>query len=100
CSSRSLPSFPTRRSSDLATFNPLMGFVFGLGGLIIWFAGGKLVLQQHLSLGTLMAFFGYMGMFYGPVSALSMFSNWVTGFLSARSEEHTSELQSRENLVC
>ncbi len=74
-----------RRSveTSVATFNPLMGFVFGLGGLIIWFAGGKLVLQQHLSLGTLMAFFGYMGMFYGPVSALSMFSNWVTGFLSA-----------------
>ncbi len=74
-----------RRSveTSVATFNPLMGFVFGLGGLIIWFAGGKLVLQQHISLGTLMAFFGYLGMFYGPVSALSMFSNWVTGFLSA-----------------
>ncbi len=74
-----------RRSveTSVATFNPLMGFVFGLGGLIIWFAGGKLVLQQHISLGTLMAFFGYMGIFYGPISALSMFSNWVTGFLSA-----------------
>lgn len=57
-----------RRSveTSVATFNPLMGFVFGLGGLIIWFAGGKLVLQQHISLGTLMAFFGYMGIFYGP----------------------------------
>jgi ATP-binding cassette subfamily B protein len=72
---------------SMATFNPIMGFVFGLGGLIIWFAGGRMVLAQeldvHISLGTLMAFFGYMGMFYGPVSALSMFSNWVTGFLSA-----------------
>jgi ATP-binding cassette subfamily B protein len=68
---------------SMATFNPIMGFVFGLGGLIIWFAGGRMVLEQHISLGTLMAYFGYMGMFYGPVSALSMFSNWVTGFLSA-----------------
>jgi ATP-binding cassette subfamily B protein len=67
----------------MATFNPIMGFVFGLGGLIIWFAGGRMVLEQHISLGTLMAYFGYMGMLYGPVSALSMFSNWVTGFLSA-----------------
>jgi ATP-binding cassette subfamily B protein len=70
--------------TSIATFNPIMGFVFGLGGLIIWFAGGKLVLQAHdFTLGTLMAFFAYIGMFYGPVSALSMFSNWVTGFLSA-----------------
>ena len=68
---------------SMATFNPIMGFVFGLGGLIIWFAGGRMVLEEHISLGTLMAYFGYMGMFYGPVSALSMFSNWVTGFLSA-----------------
>ncbi len=75
----------SRRSleTSVATFNPIMGFVFGLGGLIIWYAGGRQVLETHISLGTLMAFFGYMGMFYGPISALSMFSNWVTGFLSA-----------------
>lgn len=74
-----------RRSVEmsLATFNPAMAFIFGLGGLIIWYAGGHLVLQNHITLGTLMAFFGYMGMFYAPVSALSVFSNWVTGFLSA-----------------
>ncbi len=69
--------------TSVATFNPIMGFIFGLGGLIIWWAGGKRVMEPNgITLGTLMAFFGYMGMFYGPVSALSMFSNWVTGFLS------------------
>ena len=74
-----------RRSVEMsaATFGPIMGFVFGLGGLIIWYAGGHRVLEGHLTLGTLMAFFGYMGMFYGPISAMSMFSNWLTGFLSA-----------------
>jgi ATP-binding cassette subfamily B protein len=75
----------SRRSleTSVATFNPIMGFVFGLGGLIIWYAGGSQVLKTHITLGTLMAFIGYLGMFYGPISALSMFSNWVTGFLSA-----------------
>ncbi len=75
----------SRRSleTSVATFNPIMGFVFGLGGLIIWYAGGSQVLKDHITLGTLMAFIGYLGMFYGPISALSMFSNWVTGFLSA-----------------
>jgi len=74
-----------RRSVEMstATFGPFMGFVFGLGGLIIWYAGGHRVLEGEITLGTLMAFFGYMGMFYGPISAMSMFSNWLTGFLSA-----------------
>jgi ATP-binding cassette subfamily B protein len=72
---------------SVATFNPLMGFVFSLGGLIIWYFGGELVLKGDaaggISLGTLMAFFGYVGMFYGPIQALSMFSNWLTGFVTA-----------------
>ena len=75
----------SRRNVDLstATFFPMFGFVFGLGGLIIWYAGGKSVLVQHITLGTLMAFLGYLGMFYSPISALTMFSNWLTGFLTA-----------------
>jgi len=75
----------TRRSVErsVATFNPIMAFVFGLGGLIIWYSGGNLVLQDKISLGTLMAFLSFVAMFYAPVSALTMFSNWVTGFLSA-----------------
>lgn len=80
-----------RRSLEIsmAVFNPIMGFVFGLGGLLIWYAGGHMVLGDvpflgpPISLGTLMAFFGYLGMFYAPVSSLSMFSSWVSGFLSA-----------------
>jgi ATP-binding cassette subfamily B protein len=75
----------SRRSVEMAvhTFNPIMGFVFGLGGLIVWYAGGGMVLGHSISLGTLMAFFSYLGMFYTPVSSLSMFSNWATGFVSA-----------------
>ena len=74
-----------------AVFNPLMGFVFGLGGYLIWYYGGHQVLKfdpalensPGISFGTLMAFLSYIGMFYGPVQALSMFSNWTTGFLAA-----------------
>jgi ATP-binding cassette subfamily B protein len=72
-----------RLEMGAATFHPLMGFVFGLGGLIVWYAGGGMVYHEKISLGTLMAFFGYLGMFYSPISALSMFSNWLTGFLSS-----------------
>lgn len=75
----------SRRAVDRssATFFPIFGYAFGLGGLIIWYAGGKHVLSGTITLGTLMAFLGYLGMFYGPISALTMFSNWLTGFLTA-----------------
>jgi len=66
-----------------ATFGPIMGFLFGAGGLLIWYAGGHLVLHNTITLGTLMAFFAYLGMFYGPVQSLMTFSNWVTGFVAA-----------------
>jgi ATP-binding cassette subfamily B protein len=66
-----------------ATFGPIMAFLFGAGGLLIWYAGGHLVLRDTITLGTLMAFFAYLGMFYGPVQSLMTFSNWVTGFLTA-----------------
>jgi len=73
----------TALQASVATFNPIMAFVFGLGGLIIWYYGGGQVLDQRITLGTLMAFFSYVAVFYGPVQSLSMFSNWMTGFVSA-----------------
>ncbi|MDZ7377995.1 MAG: amidase family protein [candidate division KSB1 bacterium] len=75
----------SRRAVDRgsATFFPVFGYAFSLGGLIVWLAGGRSVIGGQITLGTLMAFFGYLGMFYGPISALTMFSNWLTGFLTA-----------------
>lgn len=63
-----------------AVFNPAMAIVFQAGGWIIWYAGGRDVLQGSVSLGTLMAFFGYLGMFYGPLGNLTNLTTWLTQF--------------------
>ena len=55
-------------------FFPIISFAFGAGGLIIWYAGGNAVLSHRISLGTLMAFLSYLGMFYGPLSSLAQLS--------------------------
>lgn len=55
-------------------FFPLISFAFGAGGLIIWYAGGNAVLGGRITLGTLMAFLSYLGMFYGPLSSLAQLS--------------------------
>jgi len=55
----------------VAAFYPtLIGFLVSLGSLAIWFVGGNWVIggSGMLTLGRLMAFIGYTGMFYGPVN--------------------------------
>ena len=65
-----------------AKFFPLVSFAFAAGGLIIWYAGGKAVLAERITLGTLMAFIGYLGMFYGPLSNLTQISQAMNRFLT------------------
>ncbi|MCM8772364.1 MAG: ABC transporter ATP-binding protein/permease [Candidatus Omnitrophica bacterium] len=68
---------------NISIFNPLMSFFFGLGGLIVWYIGGKNVLAGKLTLGELMAFLGYIGMFYAPLTNLTLLSTWFSNFTSA-----------------
>jgi ATP-binding cassette subfamily B protein len=79
-----------RLESEMGTFNPIMAFVFGMGSFIVWYVGGLDVLtgaktqaEGGMTLGTLIAYLGYIGAFYGPLSNLTLFSNWVSGFMSA-----------------
>jgi ATP-binding cassette, subfamily B, bacterial len=68
---------------SVSAFNPMMAFLFSLGGLIVWYAGGKRVLAAHLTLGQLIAFLNYIAMFYAPLSSITLLSNWFSGFTTA-----------------
>ncbi len=74
----------SRLQVDLAwsRFYPLVSFAFGAGGLIIWYAGGRAVLADRITLGTLMAFLSYLGMFYGPLSNVTHISEALNRFLT------------------
>lgn len=74
-------------------FFPLISFAFGAGGLLIWYAGGRAVLQDKISLGTLMAFLSYLGMFYGPLSNMAQISQAINRFatISQRTFEFLDE---------
>jgi ABC-type multidrug transport system ATPase subunit len=56
--------------------------IFSLGGLIVWYVGGREVLSGKMSLGSLMAFLAYLAMFYAPLATLSQFTTWLTNFLT------------------
>src|SRR5690606_40040015 len=93
-------SFPTRRSSDLRSSpvpEPIVVFLAGplkggpAGGIRTCpFSGIRRRIGRRLGEGG-----GRKVMVRLGVAALASF--WLA---ASRSEEHTSELQSRENLVC
>jgi ATP-binding cassette, subfamily B, bacterial len=64
------------------TYAASMQIVFGLGGLIVWYVGGRDVIGGDMTLGQLIAFLAYLAMFYAPLGALSNFTTWLTSFLS------------------
>src|SRR5207302_10061246 len=90
-------SFPTRRSSDLGSRK--------LPGSALELVQSRLPAQAEI--GSIMARDGYYrsaSTATAPIGAAAAPATAYTGSHTAqtadRSEEHTSELQSRENLVC
>ncbi len=65
-----------------AAFSSIMAIVFSLGGLIVWYVGGRDVLAGKMTIGSLMAFLAYLAMFYAPLSTLSQLTTWLTSFLT------------------
>jgi len=60
------------------TFGPIMQFCTQAGLLVIWVLGGWWIYQNYLSpqpggmtIGTLLVFMGYMGMFYRPIHMIA-----------------------------
>ncbi len=64
-------------------FNPFVGLLFQFGGVLVWYMGGRWVLDQSMTLGQLMAFLGYLWMFYSPLGQLTQLTNWLTQFLTS-----------------
>jgi len=68
-------------------FGPVLRICGQVGSLIIWFLGGYWAVQtargvyavgeaNYLPPGTLMAFVGYMWMFYGPIHMIAHMDRW------------------------
>ena len=55
-----------------------MGLISGLGMVAIWLAGGLEVLDDQLTIGTLLALYSYMWLVYGPLQWLAQVNSWMT----------------------
>ncbi|MFN8221298.1 MAG: ABC transporter transmembrane domain-containing protein [Fimbriimonadales bacterium] len=83
-----------RRLSDLAqtgyiaernwsTFFPMVMFTMSLSGLVIWWVGGRAVLDSKMTLGQLTAFIGYVAMMQQPLMMLQRIIDWTSRSLTA-----------------
>src|SRR5690606_41449090 len=92
---RALPSFPTRRSSDLGVASALLP----QDTLATTHRGHGHVLARGMDVtGFIKEIMGRQGGLCKGRGGSMHVADLSLGIL--RSEEHTSELQSRENLVC
>src|SRR5690606_41422802 len=85
-----LHSFPTRRSSDLTTTSANVNITSVNYYILPYQSVSGLVLSLYNNAGTIIA----------TSSTNTTLSAGASAITITRSEEHTSELQSRENLVC
>lgn len=66
------------------TVFPILSFVTGTGGLLVWYVGGRQAIAGEVTLGTLMRqrlpprFVAYLGMFYGPLQFLNRVAEWLS----------------------
>jgi ATP-binding cassette subfamily B protein len=65
------------------TFFPILWFITGSGSLLVWYVGGRQVVGEQISLGTLMVFISYLGQFYGPLQFLSRITDFTARALAA-----------------
>ncbi len=66
-----------------ALLAPPMQLLMESGALLIWYFGGRQVLAGSIGLGTLVAFFGYLGMFYGPLAMVTRLNHWLAHTMTA-----------------
>lgn len=69
-------------------FHPFMGFLIMCGAVVVWLVGGRLILRGPdqpggLTLGDVVAYAGYLMMFYRPVFMITKLSDMITNALAA-----------------
>jgi len=79
------------------TFMPFLGFMSGLGTLIIIGYGGTLARRGEITVGELAAFALYLGMFFGPIQTMGDLYNAVLS--TAASAERIFQLLDTEPQV-
>lgn len=61
----------------MQTFFPLLWLLVSTGSLLVWYVGGRQIIGGDMTLGVLMTFLAYLGMFYGPLNYLTRLADYL-----------------------
>jgi len=92
--SRESVSLNVEAAKVVSSVDPLMSVMRALGIAAILYVGGVLVLGGEMTVGTIVAFYGYLSMFFRPLQTLAMFFNSIQSALAAA--ERVTELLKAE----
>lgn len=59
-------------------FSAILNFIMSFGLFFTWYFGGRKVLNEELTFGTLTAFIAYIWQLYGPLQFFSNINNFIT----------------------
>ena len=59
-------------------FYTILNFIMSFGIFLVWYFGGRQILNEELTLGVLMAFVSYIWQLYRPLQFFSNFNNFLT----------------------
>ncbi len=62
---------------------PVLTLFISLFAALVWFAGGRSVLEGSMTVGTLSAYASYLIMFFGPVKWLAQSASWINEVLGS-----------------
>jgi ATP-binding cassette subfamily B protein len=81
------------------SFSEVMFWIMSLGVAAVWFFAARRIVNSdpYLSLGDLLAFVGYIWLFYGPLQWFTVVINWMTHAFSG-AERIFALLDSREEV--
>ena len=66
-----------------SVYHPVLHFFIMSGTVLVWFIGGREVIGGAMTLGSVVAYSGYLAMFYRPVFILTRMIELITNSLAA-----------------
>jgi ATP-binding cassette subfamily B protein len=75
---RRITDIGVQTSVNRTVFFATVSFLTNLGVLVVWFVGGNDVIDGDLTLGTLVAFYSFLWMVYGPLEWFGQVNSWMT----------------------
>jgi ATP-binding cassette subfamily B protein len=66
-----------------SVYHPVLQFFIMAGGVMVWAIGGELIFLKKMTVGSVVAYSGYLAMFYQPVLTLAHMVQAVSNSLAA-----------------